>query len=179
MIIKSLTIYCSSSNELPKDLYIICDKIGAFLANKSIRIVYGGGKAGLMGRVAKSSLEIGGKVIGIIPKFLINKENANYEIYKTIVVKSMSERKKLLFDMSDAFLILPGGSGTIEEATEIISWKILNIHNKEIILFNYKKYWDPLINMYDEAKKNKFGKKNLQSICKHVRTFKEFTKVFP
>jgi uncharacterized protein (TIGR00730 family) len=179
MTIKSLTIYCSSSNELSRDLYILCDKIGIFLANKSIRIIYGGGKTGLMGRVAKSSLETGGKVIGIIPEFLTNEENINYEITKTIVVDSMSERKKLLFDMSDAFLILPGGPGTIEEATEVISWKILDIHNKDIILFNYKKHWDSLISLYDEAKEKNFGKKNLQNICKHVSTFEEFIKIFP
>ena len=81
--------------------------------------------------------ENGGEVIGIIPKFLMKKEKINYQITETIIVKNMSERKKKLFNLGDAFLILPGGSGTIEEATEIISWKILGIHKKRYNNFNY------------------------------------------
>ena len=91
----------------------------------------------------------------------------------------MTDRKKKLYELGDAFLILPGGSGTIEEATEIISWKILGLHNKKIIIFNYKRYWDPLINMYENAKVKKFGNKNLQNICIHVKNMKEFIKIFP
>ena len=86
----------------------------------------------------------------------------------------MSERKIKLFEMADAFLILPGGSGTIEEATEIISWKILGIHNKKIIIFNFNNFWDPLIEMYSQSKIKKFGNTNLQNICIHVKTIKEF-----
>ena len=81
--------------------------------------------------------------------------------------------------MGDAYLILPGGSGTIEEATEVISWKILGIHNKKIFIFNYKNFWNPLIKMYDNAKTKKFGNKNLQNICIHIKTIKELNKYFP
>ena len=80
--------------------------------------------------------------------------------------------------MGNGFLILPGGSGTIEEATEIISWLILGLHNKPIIIFNFENYWDPMIQMYDNSLKNKFGDKNLQSICKTVKTFEEFSLLF-
>ena len=83
-----------------------------------------------------------------------------------------------MFDLGDSFLILPGGSGTIEEATEVISWKLLDIHNKPIIIFNYENFWSPLIEMYEKAKDRKFGNKNLQNICEHVSTFKEFVKLF-
>ena len=179
MGIKSLTIYCSSSEKLSKDYFDLSEKIGIFLAKKSIRIIYGGGKKGLMGRVSKSSTIIGGEVIGIIPKFLVDKENANYEITETIVVNSMIDRKKKLFDMGDAYLILPGGSGTIEEAAEIISWKILGIHKKDIIIFNYNNFWDPLIKMYENIKIKKFGNKNLQNICIHIKSFQEFIEYFP
>ena len=78
----------------------------------------------------------------------------------------------------DAFLILPGGSGTIEEATEVISWKILGIHKKPIIIFNFENYWNSMIEMYNNAKKSKFGDKNLQSVCKTVKTFEEFSLLF-
>ena len=86
----------------------------------------------------------------------------------------MSERKKKLFQMGDSFLILPGGPVIIEEATEIISWKFLGIHSKEIIIFNFNKYWDSFIKMYDNSKNKRFGNKNLQNITKHVRTMNQF-----
>ena len=86
----------------------------------------------------------------------------------------MAERKKLLFDKGNAFLILPGGSGTIEEATEIISWSFLDLHSKPIIIFNYKNYWQSLLDLYDNAKKLNFGVKNLQSICVNISTLTEF-----
>jgi len=179
MVIKSLTIYCSSSNNLSSDYYELAEKIGLFLANKSIKIIYGGGNVGLMGKISKSAYDAGGNVIGIIPKFLATKEKINNKISKTIVVQNMNERKKILFEMGDAFLVLPGGSGTIEEATEIISWKFLELHKKEIIIFNYNNFWDPLIQMYDKSKNMKFGNKNLQNISKHISTLKEFIKLFP
>ncbi len=174
MTIKSLTIYCASSDNLTKNYYKLAENIGNYLAKKSIRNIYGGGKAGIMGNISKSAMESGGEVIGIIPKFLATKEKINYKTTKTIIVNNIIIRKKKLFDMADAFLILPGGSGTIEEATEIISWKLLGIHNKEIIIFNYKNFWDPLIKMYDQAKIKNFGNRNLQNICIHVKTVKEF-----
>ena len=178
MSIKSLTIYWSSSKNLTKDFYDLAEKIGEYLAKNSIKIIYGGGEVGLMGAISKSSTMLDGEVIGIIPKNLATKEKINYNITETIIVENMSIRKQKLFNMGDAFLILPGGSGTIEEATEIISWKILGLHNKDIIILNYNNFWDPLIKMYDDAKNKKFGDKNLQSICIHIRSLEEFKKYF-
>ena len=179
MTIKSLTIYCSSSDSLTHEYYDLANRIGNFLAKKSIRIIYGGGHTGLMGSVSKSCMNMGGEVVGIIPKNLIKKEKINFEITKTFIVDNMSIRKKKLFDMGDAYLIMPGGSGTIEEATEVISWKILGIHDKEIILLNFNNFWDPLIKMYEESKIKNFGNKNLQNICIHIKTFQEFINYFP
>ena len=94
----------------------------------------------------------------------------------------MSERKEKLFQLGDSFLILPGGSGTIEEATEIISWKFLGIHKKNIIIFNFDNYWLPLMDMYKKAEENNFGNKflntNLQSICDNINSFEEFVSLF-
>ena len=178
MDIKSLTIYCSSSNLLDQKYYNLAEQIGKFLSNNKISIVYGGGKVGMMGKLSHSAINSGGEVIGIIPKFLSSIEIIDSNITKTIIVNDMSERKKKLFEMGNGFLILPGGSGTIEEATEIISWLILGLHNKPIIIFNFENYWDPMIQMYDNSLKNKFGDKNLQSICKTVKTFEEFSLLF-
>ena len=177
MNIKSLTIYCSSSEKLTSDYYNLSNELGVYLAKKSIKIIYGGGKSGMMGEISKSSYSSGGKVIGIIPKFLATEKTINTNITKTIIVKDMSERKKKLFQMGDSFLILPGGPGTIEEATEIISWKFLGIHSKEIIIFNFNKYWDPFIKMYSNSNNKKFGNINLQNITKHIRSIQEFKKL--
>ena len=177
MDIKSLTIYCSSSDNLDLEYYQIANIIGEFLGKKKIKIIYGGGNVGLMGKIANSAFKNGSEVIGIMPKFLANRERINYNITKTIVVKNMVSRKKKLFEKGDAFLVLPGGSGTIEEITEIISWKILGIHNKEIIFYNHKNYWKTLFKLYDNCIDNKFGKTNIQNICKNVKTLKELKKI--
>jgi len=182
MEIKSLTIYCASSDNLDKKYYDLSIQIGEFLGKKNIKIIYGGGSVGMMGHISRSSIKVGGKVIGVIPKFLDKKEIINNDITETIIVNNMSERKEKLFQLGDSFLILPGGSGTIEEATEIISWKFLGIHKKNIIIFNFDNYWLPLIDMYKNAEENNFGNKlsntNLQSICDNINSFDEFVSLF-
>ena len=182
MDIKSLTIYCSSSDNLDKKYYDLSIQIGEFLGKNNIKIVYGGGSIGMMGHISRSAMKVGGNVVGIIPEFLDKKEIINKEITESIIVKSMSERKEKLFELGDSFLILPGGSGTIEEATEIISWKFLGIHKKKIIILNFDDYWLPLINMYKNAEENNFGNKfkntNLQSICDNINSFEEFVNLF-
>ena len=178
MDIKSLTIYCSSSEKLDQKFYDLAEKIGFFLGQNQITIIYGGGNIGLMGKISNTALKRGSKVIGVIPEFLTTGENLNLDISKTIIVKTMSQRKKILFEKGDAFLILPGGSGTIEEATEVISWKILGVHKKPIVIFNFENYWNSMIEMYINSKNNKFGDKNLQSIYKIVETFEEFSLLF-
>ena len=182
MEIKSLTIYCASSNNLDKKYYDLSIQIGEFLGKKNITIIYGGGSIGMMGHISRSSMKVGGKVVGVIPKFLDKKEIINNDITETIIVKNMSERKEKLFQLGDSFLILPGGSGTIEEATEIISWKFLGIHKKNIIIFNFDNYWLPLMDMYKKAEENNFGNKflntNLQSICDNINSFEEFVSLF-
>ena len=178
MKIKSLTIYCSSSEKLDQKFYDLSEKIGEFLGQNKITIIYGGGNVGLMGKLSNAALKKSKNIIGVIPEFLKKGENINLNILKTIIVKTMAQRKKILFEKGDAFLILPGGSGTIEEATEVISWKILGIHNKPIIIFNFENYWNAMIEMYNNAKKSKFGDKNLQSVYKIVKTFEEFSLLF-
>ena len=178
MKIKSLSIYCSHSNNLDQEFYNLAEEIGYFLGKNKISLIYGGVNSGLMGKVSNVALKNGSTVIGIIPEFLKKDENINYNISKIIVVQTMSERKKILFDKGDAFLILPGGSGTIEEATEIISWKFLGLHSKPIIIFNFKNYWKSLYNLYENSKKLHFSNKNLQSISINIKTLIEFKSLF-
>ena len=140
-------------------------------------MIYGGGKNGLMGEVARSSKNNGGYVEGIIPKFLRSKENINKNLDKIIITKNMSERKKLLYEKGDAFLALPGGPGTIEEITEIISWLNLGLHKKPIIIFNYNKFWTPLINMYKKTYLKKFNHIKIESLFYCVNSVGQLKKL--
>ena len=176
--IKSITVYCSSSNKISKKYKKQAKNIGIFISKKKIKLIYGGGKNGLMGEVARGVKENKGYVIGIIPEFLKTKENMNTKIDQIIITKDMHKRKNLLYKKGDAILALPGGPGTIEEITEIISWLNLNIHSKPIILFNYKNFWDPLIKMYNKVYDNKFNSKKSKSLFYCVNNISEFKKMF-
>jgi len=177
MKIKSLTIYCSSSQKLDRKFYKIARKTAEIISNHEIKVVYGGGNVGLMGEIAKTLIKLRKEVIGIIPKFLINKEKINLKITHLKIVKSMSKRKEYLFKLGDAFLILPGGTGTLEEVIEVLSWKILKLHNKPIIFFNFDNYWSPLIKQFDKIIKNKFGNKNLQNQFQVIKNTKQLNKI--
>jgi len=125
--------------------------MGEELARRGIGLVYGGGNVGLMGVMANSALEGGGKVVGVIPEALSEREVAHEGLTGVHVVGSMHERKKLMADLSEAFVALPGGYGTMEEITEVISWAQLSIHTKPCGLLNVEGYWDPLISLFDTA----------------------------
>ena len=126
------------------------------LFEKNIDLIYGGAKIGIMGIVSNRMMEKGGKVTGIIPKILVKKEIINNDITKLIVVNSMHERKKMMYDLADAFIILPGGIGTLEELSEIITWKILGIENKIIIILNLNGFYNSLIKQFKIMEDNNF-----------------------
>ena len=177
MKIKSLTIYCSSSQKIDKKFYKIAREIAEIISKYKIKVIYGGGNRGLMGEIARTLTKLKREVIGIIPKFLIKKEEANIKVTHLKIVSNMSKRKENLFKLGDAFLILPGGTGTLEELIEVLSWKNLKLHNKPIIFFNFDNYWSPLIEQFDKIIKNKFGNKNLQNKFQVIRSTKEFNKI--
>jgi len=177
MKIKSLTIYCSSSQKIDKKFYKIAREIAEIISKYKIKVIYGGGNRGLMGEIARTLTKLKREVIGIIPKFLIKKEEANIKVTHLKIVSNMSKRKENLFKLGDAFLILPGGTGTLEELIEVLSWKNLKLHNKPIIFFNFDNYWSPLIKQFDKIIKNKFGNKNLQNKFQVIKNSKEFNKI--
>ena len=121
MKIKSLTIYCSSSQKLDKKYYKIAKETAEIISKHQIKVIYGGGNIGLMGEIAKTLIKLKNNVIGIIPKFLIKKEKINLKLTDLKVVTNMDKRKEYLFKLGDAFLILPGGTGTLEEVVEVLS----------------------------------------------------------
>jgi len=130
-----------------------------------------------MGEIANTLVKLDKDIVGIIPKFLINKEKLNLKLKNLKVVKNMTKRKELLFKLGDAFLILPGGTGTLEEVTEVLSWKILKLHNKPIIFLNFENFWSPLIKQFDKMKKNKFGNKNLQNQYQVIKKPEELEQI--
>ena len=177
MKIKSLTIYCSASQIIDKKFLKIAKETAEIISNYKIRVVYGGGNVGLMGEIANTLVKLDKEIVGIIPKFLINKEKLNLKLKNLRVVNNMTKRKELLFKFGDAFLILPGGTGTLEEVTEVLSWKILKLHNKPIIFLNFENYLSPLIKQFEKMIKNKFGNKNLQNQYQVIKKPKELEKI--
>tara|TARA_Y100001970_G_scaffold151153_1_gene185207 strand:+ start:1463 stop:2014 length:552 start_codon:yes stop_codon:yes gene_type:complete len=177
MKIKSLTIYCSSSQKLNKKFYKMARETAEIISNYKIKVIYGGGNIGLMGEIARTLISLNNEVIGIIPKFLIKKEKLNLKLTSLKIVSNMSKRKEKLFKLGDAFLILPGGTGTLEEVVEVLSWKILKLHNKPIIFLNFDNYWSPLIKQFEKIIENKFGNKNLQNQFQVIKNPKELNKI--
>jgi uncharacterized protein (TIGR00730 family) len=123
------------------------DRLGQLLAEAGIRLVYGGGRIGLMGVVAQAAMRSGGKVSGVIPDFLMKLEVADTGITDLVVVDSMHERKRRMFQLADGFVILPGGLGTLDETFEIVTWKQLRHHSKPIVVLNLNGYWSPFADL--------------------------------
>lgn len=147
MKMKSIAVFCGSSNGT-KDLYYEqALNLGKKLAHLEIVVIYGGSNAGLMGAVANGALSEGGKVIGVIPEFLVDKELAHDEITELILVKSMHERKSKMNELCDGVIALPGGYGTLDELFEMLTWGQLGLHKKPVALYNIHGYYDALINL--------------------------------
>jgi uncharacterized protein (TIGR00730 family) len=132
------------------------EKLGKLLAENHLQLVYGGGSVGLMGRIANTMLENGGKVTGVIPQFMCEQEWHHDGLNELIVTETMHERKEKMAFMSDAAVALPGGCGTFEELLEVITWKQLGIFTKPIIIVNINGYYDPMIAMLHKAIDEKF-----------------------
>src|ERR1700741_5429999 len=127
--VRSVCVYCGSSDATKPEYLDLASRFGAALAARGLRLVYGGGAVGLMGRCARAAHEAGGQVLGVMPRFLERRE-ITYEAVQHRMVDTMHERKHIMFEESDAFVVLPGGVGTLEEAVETLSWARLNLHAK-------------------------------------------------
>ena len=149
--IKSVCVYCGSSNGVADEIKEVATLVGKTLAQKGITTVYGGGHVGLMGMTADAALQAGGEVIGIIPDHLQRAEVQHQGLTELLITDSMHTRKRLMVDRSDAFLILPGGLGTLDEMFEILTWRQLELHDKPVIMINWLGYWDKIIDAIDHA----------------------------
>ncbi|MDB6137050.1 MAG: hypothetical protein JWO94_122 [Verrucomicrobiaceae bacterium] len=155
---KRLCIYCGSSPGSHPDYAAAASLCGRVLAQRGIGVVYGGGNTGMMGRVADAALAAGGEVIGVIPHHLADKELAHEGASRMIRVHSMHERKQTMADLSDGFIILPGGIGTLEELFETYTWLQLGLHDKPIGILNVAGFFDPMLAFLDHMVAQRFLK---------------------
>jgi len=159
--IKTICVYCGSGPGSNPRFIEAAIALGKILAENRIRLVYGGGSIGLMGALATSVLDHGGTVTGIIPDFLTSRENALTRVQELVVTPDMHERKRLMFERSDAFVALPGGVGTLEELVEQLTWKQLGRHTKPILLANVDGFWEPLLALLAHMRATQFIRPNL------------------
>lgn len=154
--IATVCVYCGSGKGRNPRYAEAAETLGRSLAASGIGLVYGGGGLGLMGEVARATLAAGGRVTGIIPEFLLQKEHALATATELIVTGDMHERKRLMFEKSDAFIALPGGIGTLEELVEQLTWAQLGRHRKPIILANIDGFWSPFLELLRHMKEETF-----------------------
>lgn len=148
--VKQICVYCSARDAVD-DVYLnAANDLGKILANNGKSLIYGGGSTGLMGAVTDTTIANGGYVTGIIPEHLRDVERMHKGVQNLIVVETMHQRKQRMAEMADAFVILPGGFGTLDEFFEILTWRQLQLHDKPIVLVNINDYWSPLLKMVEQ-----------------------------
>ena len=160
--IRNVCVYCGSNVGSNPAYAAAARTLGAAMAKERIGLVYGGGGLGLMGELARTVLAHGGRVTGIIPAFLSRKERMLRDADELIVVDDMHQRKKLMFDKSDAFVALPGGIGTLEELVEQLTWAQLGRHTKPIVMLNIRGFWEPLLALLRHMSEEAFIRSDMQ-----------------
>jgi uncharacterized protein (TIGR00730 family) len=168
--IRRLCVYCGSSGAVDEQYRKAAGELGGRLAAAGIGLVYGGGRLGLMGLLADAVLAAGGDVTGIIPRRLVDAEVAHIGVSELIVADSMHDRKRLMAEKADAFAVLPGGIGTLDEFFEIVSWRQLSLHDKPILLVDIGDYWAPLRALLDHIVVNGFARLETRGLLQVVPT---------
>jgi uncharacterized protein (TIGR00730 family) len=169
----SLCVYCGSSIGIDSRHMDAARDLGRLLARRHIRLVYGGARIGMMGTLADSALAAGGEVVGIIPGHLDKTEMGHRGATELIVVDSMHRRKFMMFELSDAFAILPGGLGTLDETFEMLTWRKLGLHDKPVILADIAGYWRPLLGLIDHVIAQGFAAPTDRDLYRIVATIEE------
>lgn len=154
--LKSVCVYSASSTQIDEEYVAVARELGSLLGQAGIRVVNGAGRMGLMAAVADAAMEAGGRVTGIIPRFMVEQGWQHRGLTELIEVDTMHERKTLMARMSDGVVALPGGCGTLEELLEVITWKQLGLYLKPIVILNVRGYYDPLLQMFERAMNQHF-----------------------
>ena len=155
---KRICVFCGSSQGSRPEYRAAAEELGTELVRRNIGLVYGGGNVGLMGIIADAVLRAGGEAVGVIPEHIMSREIGHKGLTKLHVVHSMHERKALMADLSDAFIAMPGGFGTLEEFCEVLTWSQLGLHAKPCGILNVREFYTPLLAMFDHAVEERFLK---------------------
>lgn len=174
---KSITVYCASSVDVDDIFFEAARDLGAEIAHRHVRLVTGAGHMGLMGAVNDAAIAEGGKTLGIIPRFMVDRGWHHKNLDELVITDSMHSRKEKMAQSSCGVIALPGGIGTFEELLEIITWKQLGLYIGNIVIFNVAGYYDPLLEMLDKAVEYKFMRadhKNIWSVCHDAKSAVDF-----
>jgi uncharacterized protein (TIGR00730 family) len=155
--IRSLCVLCGSREGADPAYRSAAQDLGSRIAHRGVRLIYGGGAIGLMGVIADSVISRGGEVVGVIPDFLMKWEVGHANLTDLVITDSMHARKTRMFAMADAFVVLPGGLGTLDETFEIITWKLLRLHDKPIVVLDVAGYWSALLALIDQTVASDFA----------------------
>lgn len=170
--LRSVCVYCGSSETTRPAYHDLASRFGQALAARGLRMVYGGGAVGLMGRCAKAAHDAGGDVLGIMPRFLERREIV-YDAVPHRMVDTMHERKHVMFEESDAFVVLPGGIGTLEEAVEILSWRRLDLHRKPVVFLSEDDFWSPFFTLMQHTIDANLTPPSFNEAVAYARTIEE------
>lgn len=171
--ISSVCVYSASSTKIDPVYFDVAHELGTLLGQEHIRLVNGAGNMGLMSAVADAALDVGGEVTGVIPRFMVEQGWHHTGLTDLRVVESMHERKRLMADLSDAVIALPGGCGTLEELLEVITWKQLGLYLNPVVVLNVKGYFDPLLDMFRRAMDENFMRRQHGDIWQVAQTAQE------
>jgi len=170
--LRSVCVYCGSSETTKPEYHDLAARFGDALAKRRLRLVYGGGSIGLMGRCAKAAHDAGGEVLGIMPRFLERREIILDSVPHTMV-DTMHERKMLMFEESDAFVVLPGGIGTLEEAIETLSWRRLDLHKKPVVFLSEDDFWAPFFTLMQHTIEAKLTPPAFNEAVRYTRSIED------
>jgi uncharacterized protein (TIGR00730 family) len=172
----SVCVFCGSRFGSDPGIREMAAKLGELLAREKMTLVYGGGGVGLMGVLANAALAAGGRVVGVIPTFLLKREAGHPALTQTVVVETMHERKLEMFERSEAIVVLPGGIGTLEEFFEVLSWRTLGLHTKPIVILDKAGYWRPLADLLRSCVEGGFA---APAHLDHVAFIEELSQLLP
>ena len=170
---KSICVFCGSSGKVDDAYRQAASQLGTLVGAKGFDLVYGGGHVGLMGLVADAALASGSSVLGVIPKFLQDYEVGHDGLDELIVTDNMHDRKRLMYERSDAFVILPGGLGTLDETFEVLTWTQLGLSAKPVVLANINGFWNPLLALVDHLVSSGFAREENRSILQVADNMEE------
>lgn len=171
--LRSVCVYCASSTKIPAIYFEVANELGRLLGELQLNVVNGAGNIGLMRAVSDATLEAGGTVTGVIPHFMVEQNWYHKGLTQLIEVETMHERKQKMANLSDACIALPGGCGTLEELLEIITWKQLGLYVNPIVILNVNHYYDPLLQLFEQAIQEQFMRPQHQRLWAVAETAKE------